>query len=460
MTLIQQHKGNSMTSLGTTVSRHALPWHVVPLSARTESALEAITADLINRLKHYPDMNLADIGAAYHLNREGHGYRRMIMCRDQADALAALESRNPTRVMSKFQELADRPVVFMFPGQGSQSIAMAHDLYQNVPFFKQQVEQCAELLKPHLKLDLRHLLYPPAAHAAAAAAQLDQTAITQPALFVIEYALAQLWMAWGVRPQAMIGHSIGEYVAACLAGVFSLEDALAIVARRGQLMQSLPEGAMLSVPLPEHAINSILDAQLSLASINAPAMCVVSGPVAVVEAVKRQLAAQGVSGRRLRTSHAFHSVMMEPIVQPFTELMRSVPRHAPRIPYISNVTGTWITRDELADPHYWARHLRHTVRFADGITTLARQPGQVFLEVGPKQTLHALLKRHPHVNSDHSMYDSLRGTQNGQTDLEYILETLGNLWLAGVNVNWANVYAHRQSGQPHQGHTELEQRDD
>src|SRR5207247_2609349 len=229
-------------------------------------------------------------------------------------------------------------------------------------------------LRPLLGLDLRTLLYPQTEKMEEAGEQLKQTAITQPALFVIEYALAKLWMSWNVKPEAMLGHSIGEYVAACLAGVFSLEDALKLVAARGRMMQQLPAGTMLAVRLPERQVQPLLQDKLSLATVNGAALCVVSGPVDAVEELRDQLAQRQVACTPLQTSHAFHSAMMEPILGPFTELVRTVKRDAPEIPFLSNVTGTWITAEQAADPAYWARHLRQTVRFADGLGELFRAP--------------------------------------------------------------------------------------
>ena len=296
------------------------------------------------------------------------------------------------RVLTNTQESQQQPITFMFSGQGSQYVNMALELYQVEPIFREQIDKCSEFLKLDLGLDLRDVLYPSEEQAEIAAQQLKQTAITQPALFVIEYALAQLWMSWGVRPQAAIGHSIGEYVAACIAGVFSLEDALSLVAARGRLMQQMPAGAMLAVSLKETEARSHLNENLSLAVINSPGSCVIAGTIAAIDALEQQLLAQGVESRRLHTSHAFHSQMMEPILEPFIELVRKVKLNPPKIPYISNVTGTWITAAEATDPNYWALHLRQTVRFADGVEKLMQDSHPILLEVGPGRTLTTLRK--------------------------------------------------------------------
>jgi acyl transferase domain-containing protein len=270
---------------------------------------------------------------------------------------------------------------------------------------------------------------------------LDQTWLTQPALFVVEYALAQLWMSWGLRPDALIGHSIGEYVAACLAGVFTLEDALALVAARGRLMQDLPGGTMLSVSLAEPELQPLLEDQLSIAAINSSALCVVSGPTTAVERLEQRLAERGLSGQRLHTSHAFHSMMMDPILEPFAKLLGQMRLHPPQIPYLSNVTGTWVTAEQATNPHYWATHLRATVRFAEGLGTLLEESGRVLLEVGPGRTLCTLARQHPNRRPDLVALPSLRHPRDQQPDLAFLLNTLGRLWLEGVAIDWGSFYA-------------------
>jgi acyl transferase domain-containing protein len=255
----------------------------------------------------------------------------------------------------------------MFAGQGTQEVNMGLELYRQEAMFRAEVDRCAQLLEPHLGSDLRSVLYPPEEQIEAAGKLLNQTQYAQPALFVVEYALARLWMEWGVRPAALIGHSIGEYVAACLAGVLSLEAALALVAARGRLMQELPEGTMMAVALPESDVLPLLGSQLSLASVNAPDLCVVSGATQAVDEFERRMISRGVFCKRLQTSHAFHSAMMEPILLPFVDEVKRVKLNPPLVPYLSNVTGAWITAAEATDANYWARHLRQTVRFAEGL---------------------------------------------------------------------------------------------
>ncbi|NET07729.1 MAG: SDR family NAD(P)-dependent oxidoreductase [Symploca sp. SIO2B6] len=413
------------------------------ISAKTSSALETATANLANHLKQHSEINLADVAYTLQVGRRALNYRRMVIVEDIEDAIKALESE-PQRVFTNFIESSDRSVVFMFTGQGAQYVNMAREIYQSEAIFRQECDRCCEFLKPQLELDLRQLLYPTEAESEKAAQQLQQTAITQPALFVIEYALAKLWMSWGVHPVAMIGHSIGEYVAACLAGVFSLEDALALVTARGKLMQQLPSGSMLAIPMSEKEVQPLLGETLSLAVINSSSSCVVSGTTEAIEALQNQLASSGVDCRRLHTSHAFHSQMMEPILEPFQEQVKQVRLKPPQIPYISNLTGTWITPQEATNPDYWTSHLRQTVRFAEGLQELLKKPAQVLLEVGPGRTLSKLAKQHHQKQAEQVVLTSLRHPQEKQSDVTFLLNALGQLWLAGVQVDWSGFYAHEQ----------------
>jgi amino acid adenylation domain-containing protein len=411
------------------------------LSARTETALDQATANLAGHLKQYPELNLADAAYTLQTGRCDFAHRRMLVCGDANDAIGALATPDPKRVFTGVLKRENPPVVFMFPGQGAQQANMGLGLYQNEPVFCGQVDRCCELLQQQLGLDLRAVLYPEPENVEAAMEQLRQTAITQPALFVIEYALAKLWLSWGVVPEAMIGHSLGEYVAACLAEVFPLEDALKLVAARGQLMQQLPRGAMLAIRLPEAEVRPLLNDQLSLATVNGPALCVVSGPVEDVETLRQGLERRSIAATPLQTSHAFHSAMMEPVLKPFAELVKTIRRLPPRVPFLSNVTGTWITADQATDPGYWAKHLRETVRFADGLGELLKEPGRVFLEVGPGHTLSSLAKQHPSRNPSTLVLATLSPGKSEASDETALLTALGRLWLAGLPVNWRSFYA-------------------
>ncbi|MBH8571747.1 SDR family NAD(P)-dependent oxidoreductase [Nostocaceae cyanobacterium CENA369] len=413
-------------------------YQLLVLSAKTESALETATENLANHLREYPDLNLADVAHTLQVGRWIFNHRRMVICQDREDAIKALQ--DPQRAFTHYQEPCNCSVVFMFSGQGTQYVNMGRELYESESVFREQVDYCCELLKPLLDLDLRQVLYPSEAEALTATQKLQQTAITQPALFVIEYALAKLWMAWGVQPEAMIGHSIGEYVAATIAGVFSLEDALAIAATRGKLMQQMPTGAMLSIQLPEQEVQQLLEKEVSLAASNAPSSCVVSGSEAAIDRLQQKLQQLGVSCRRLHTSHAFHSQMMSPIIETFTQSLQKIKLNPPQIPFVSNVSGTWITAAEATNPNYWAKHLRQPVRFSHGISELLRQP-RILLEVGPGRTLSSLAK---HQTDEAIVLTSIRHPQEQQSDIAFLLDTLGQLWSAGVKIDWSGFYANQK----------------
>ncbi|MHC5824398.1 MAG: type I polyketide synthase, partial [Nostoc sp.] len=275
------------------------PWQLLLFSAKTSTAIETVTTNIAAHLQQHTSLNLPDVAYTLQVGRRAFNHRRMVVCQDLDDAVKILSTQDPQRVFTHYQKPCNRPVVFMFSGQGAQYVNMGRELYQSEPIFREQVDECCQLLKPHIGLDLRTVLYPGEQQAQQATQQLLQTAITQPALFVIEYALAQLWMASGVQPEAMIGHSIGEYVAACVAGVFSLEDALALVATRGRLMQQLPTGAMLAVPLMEEEIKHLLNDELSLAGSNAPSLSVVAGSIKAIDDLQNRFTDQGVDCRRL-----------------------------------------------------------------------------------------------------------------------------------------------------------------
>ncbi|MEH2238959.1 SDR family oxidoreductase [Nostoc sp.] len=418
------------------------PWQLLLLSAKTTTALESATTNLVNHLQQDSNLNLADVAHTLAVGRRAFDHRRMVMCQDVKDAVKVLSTLDPQRVFTHYQQPSNCPIVFMFSGQGTQYVNMGREVYQSEPTFTLAVDNCCELLKPHLDFDLRHVLYPDEAEKEKAAEQLKQTFVAQPALFTIEYALAQLWMAWGVRPEAMIGHSIGEYVAATLSGVFSLEDALALVATRGRLMQQLPSGEMLSVQLTEQEVQPLLGRELSLAASNGPAYCVVSGSTEAIEQLHQKLQGKGVGCRRLHTSHAFHSQMMEPILDPFSHLLQKITLNSPKIPFVSNVSGTWITVAEATDPKYWAKHLRQTVRFSEGITELLKTPERILLEVGPGRTLSTFALTH--YDSEPVVLTSIRHPQEQQSDVAFLHKTLGKLWLFGVKVDWSGFYANEQ----------------
>ncbi len=449
-------------------------YHLLVLSTKTESALETATINLANYLQENPDLNLADVAYTLQVGRRNFDYRRAVVCQDIQDAVNALQE--PKRVFTSTQKTQERPVAFMFSGLGTHYVDMAVELYQTEPTFRNCVDKCCEFLKPHLSLDLRDVLYPNRnsengkqkqnSHSAGldlrkmlgrrqeptdvktlhATSLLNQTFLTQPAIFVVEYALAQLWISWGIRPAAMIGYSIGEYVAATLAEVLYLEDALTLVAKRAQMIQELPSGAMLAVGLSEEEIQPLLNEKISMSAINGSSLCVVAGATDAVEELERQLSEKNLVGKRLQTTHAFHSLMMEAIAPAFGDLVKTFNLQPPKIPYLSNVTGTWITADQATDPSYWVKHLCQAVRFASGVQQLCQKGNPILLEVGPGQALSSFASQC--LESDDRaksvILPSLRHDYEQQSDVAFLLNTLGRLWVAGVKIDWFSFYANEQ----------------
>ena len=416
------------------------PVQLLTLSARSEAALDRATDNLVEHLKAHADLNLADVAWTLQTGRRAFACRRTIVARDTAEAIAALSQRDRKRLQTRLKP-GDKPEVhFLFPGQGSQHPNMAREIYEAEPVFRANVDRCAEILRPHLGADLRLLLYPAEGASQEAQRRVTGTIIAQPAIFTIEYALAQLWMSWGIRPQSMLGHSIGEFVAASLAGVFTLEDALGLVAARGKMMQDLPGGGMLSVRKPESDLRTRLNGHLSLAAVNSPSLCVVAGPFDALEEFEQQLGVEGVACRRLVTSHAFHSAMMDPIIEPFTEQVKRVRLNPPQIPYVSGVTGAWISAEETTDPSYWARHFRQPVQFSAGVSELRQNPNSILLEVGPGNVLSTLARQHATSSVDHVILSSLSDGHSGEGDAASLTNAVGSLWLAGVQVNWPAVH--------------------
>lgn len=414
------------------------------LSARTPLQLEEMTANLAEHLSQHPEQNLADVAYTLQIGRKRFDYRRAWVCHDRESALAALQGADPAHQIISAGPDLDRTIVFLFSGQGSQYSGMAADLYREEAVFRREFDRGAELLLAFLGEDLRELLF---SSSPAAAERLRQTEVAQPALFLLEYALAQLWSAWGIRSQIMIGHSIGEYVAACLAGVFTLEEGLQLVTLRGRLMQRAAPGSMLAVALSELDIRPWLESGLSLAAINGPTQCVVAGPDEQIEHLRTRLAARDIKCHLLETSHAFHSGMMDPLLAEFQREVARFPLKAPRLRYLSNVTGTWITAEQATDPAYWTRHLRETVRFAAGLETIlasAVPEGAIFLEVGPGQMLKILAQQQAGRTPGHLFLSSLHRRDEQITDQAFLWQTIGQLWASGTPIEWQKMYTSEQ----------------
>ncbi|QFY07532.1 acyltransferase domain-containing protein [Nonomuraea phyllanthi] len=418
--------------------------HVLTLSARTPEALDqartALAATLTELAPGSPSaareataarevpsvgegVELAAVASTLQRGRRAFAYRVAVACADPAEGAAALRGATGRAAM-------DRPSpVLLFPGQGSQYRGMAAGLMDSEPEFAERLRACARVLDPLIGRDLIELLTEPGPD------PLVATELAQPALFAVEYALASWLESIGVRPVAMLGHSIGEWVAACVAGVFTLPDALALVAARGRLVGALPGGSMLAVELTEEQARAYESAGLAVAAVNAPARCVLSGPAEAVERVRAELAERGVAARPLATSHAFHSAALDPMMEPFAELVAAVPRQAPRVPFVSNVTGTWIGSAQATDPRYWARQARHAVRFADGIAAVLAVQRPVLLEAGPGRALGRLAAQTagPGVPA----IGTLPGAGGKGTAPAALAGAVAALWEHGVDVDWA-----------------------
>jgi len=474
--------------------------YVLALSAKTPSALDAMSRNLADALAsfssdpqsavshlpgaatppydeaggHTPELGgggpanrgrLADVAYTLQTGRRSFSCRRFVVCSHTEDAIAALKTPDSKNTTSgSVEDDSDRPVVFLFPGVGDHYVGMGQGLYEHFKVFREEVDRCAQILQPLIDIDLRELLYPrnrvrkqPAKPRGIdlrqmlgratdeppdpAAQKLDQTIHCQPALFSVEYALAQLWLHWGVKPDRMVGHSMGEYVAACLAGVLSLEDALRLVAVRAKLVNDLPHGAMLAVMLPEDQLLPMLGEQLSISLINGPKLCVVAGPVAPMAAFQSRLKELQIIFRPVRNAHAFHSRMLDPIIDPFLREMQQIRLKVPSIPFISNVTGTWITAEQAQDPFYWVDHARRPARFSNALAQLWKLPDCLPLEVGPGRTLGVLAMQHPAraAAANPLVLSSLRHDYENQPDPDFILNSVGRLWLAGAEIDWEKL---------------------
>lgn len=416
-------------------------YKLLVLSARTEAALQEQALNLAKHLKIRDDLDLADVAFTTQTGRSVFDHRRAITCRDREDAIKALEGLDATKVFSCAQKAGSRSVVFMFPGGGAQYVNMAAGLYQAEPVFRQELDRCTELLNLELGADLRSYLYPES-DSGNTSFYMRQPSIGLPALFVVEYATARLLMSWGIQPEACIGHSLGEYVAACLAGVFSLEDALSLVLTRSRLLQKVPKGAMLSVPLGKEELEPLLNDRLWLAAVNGPSQSVISGTSEAIEEMAAYFDQSEIEFRKIPIEVSSHSGIVAPILPQLLDFLQTLELHPPSLPFISNVSGTWMRPEEATTPEYWVRHLRSTVLFSDGLAELSKAQGRVFLEVGPGHTLATLTRTLLPSNKSASVITSLRHPYEKKSDVEIMMGTLGKLWAVGATPDWQSFYAH------------------
>jgi acyl transferase domain-containing protein len=434
------------------------------LSAKTETALDQATHRLREFLGRSDSPGLGDVAYTLQAGRKAFSHRRCVVCTGREDAIAALGGEDAKRLLAGRPDEAKRPLILLLPGVGDHYVGMARELYETWPVFKQEIDRCAQILQPTMGIDIRNVIYPIGrgwkqerrtggidlkkmlgrggdTAEDEDTRKLNRTLFTQPALFTIEYAMARLWRSLGIAPDAIVGHSMGEYVAACLAGVLSLEDALWLVAMRARMVNELPQGAMLAVTLPEGDLRPLLPADLSISLINGPGLCVVAGPATTVAAFEKTLKARGIISRRVQNAHAFHSRMLDPIANLLEGKVKKVRLREPTIPYISNVSGTWITPAEATDPAYWVRHAINTARFDDALRELWRFKNPILLEAGPGRTLGVLAMQHPDRRgaADPVAVASIRHHYENRSDGECLWEGIGRLWLAGAAIKWENA---------------------
>ncbi|WJV55292.1 beta-ketoacyl synthase N-terminal-like domain-containing protein [Prodigiosinella aquatilis] len=412
---------------------------VFPFSAKTPSALENMRENLKQYLQQHEDANLADVAYTLQVGRQHLTHSCCTVARDRDTLLSRLSQS--ASVIPQFSK-NNKSVVFMFPGQGNQYINMARELYDTYPTFRDALDRCCAYLQDILGCNLLDIIFQ--SDDSTEKARINETQYTQPALFVVEYSLAQLWLSWDVKPDMMIGHSVGEYVAACIAGVFSLEDALTAVALRGKLVQQLPAGAMLAVLMEEEALHERLQGtKLELAAANYPGLCVIAGELDEIEIFQNALEDDDIFCKHLDTSHAFHSYMMEPILDDFRKVIEKITFHAPTIPFVSTLTGDWITDSQAQDRDYWVKHVRQPVLFTHAFKTLIAEEHHdfVFLEVGPGRSLESAAKQHIKAVENPSIFASLPTARDVALSGEQLLTTLGNLWCSGVAIDWSRYYA-------------------
>ncbi|MBU8665451.1 amino acid adenylation domain-containing protein [Virgibacillus pantothenticus] len=427
-----------ITSREETHSKVSKPHKLVVLSAKSEEALAKQGKNLINYLKENDTCNLEDVCYTLQLGRERFKYRRTLVCSDVKDLIKGLEEENSRKSHRYYSKVDNKRAIFMFPGQGSQYINMGKELYQKEPAFRDELDHCLKLVEDEHHLKLKEILYPEV-DSYESKELIKNTSLAQPLIFSFEYALAKTLIKFGIKPHSMIGYSFGEYVAACLAGVFTLEEALRLVVLRGKLMEELPPGAMLSVPVTEDEIKPFLTEDISLAVVNGSS-CIVSGTTVAIDQLESLMKSKKYFCTKVPVTHASHSSLTDSILQTFGEEVKKIDLKVPTIPYLSNVTGDWITPEEATNHNYWISHLRETVRFGDGVEKLVQIKHGIFLEVGPGQDLSGIVRRYIESNGEENIIPFVRNRAIQISDTYYFYSKIGSLWLYGFPINWRNIW--------------------
>lgn len=418
------------------------PYQILTWSAKSENSLSRYQTALGDFIVKSQNISLADVAYSLNTTREEFNQRSFLISDSSIDASQNLLSKSTN---TKSSELKVKPseIGFLFPGQSAQYLEMGKTLYDNEKVYRHAIDECAELLMADLKLDIRQIIYPES-NTDKADELLKNTRFTQPALFVTEYALSKLWMSWGIKPTLLCGHSIGEFVAAHLAGVFNLKDVLHIIAYRGKLVSELPGGKMVSVRMQEENLKEILPQNLSIAAVNSKQLCVVAGTDIDIKKFVKELELQDIPNKILRTSHAFHSFMMEPILNSFEDELNKIILNTPNLPIISSLTGTWVKDSEATSVSYWANHLKNTVRFADAMDTVLEIEDFVLIEVGPGKFLTTLARQQASGKLIAAFPSLLSSKDKNINEYHTLLNTLGDLWIKGVNIDWRSFYSEQK----------------
>ena len=409
-------------------------FEVLPVSTRSAASLEVASSRLAEFLDRHPQASLSDVAHTLQVGRRELSHRRAVIAGSTADAVTALHTSSPRAVVSGVSAHGAPSLVWMYPGIGTQYPGMAAQLYTSEPVFREAIRECAAIPSSGGLAAIERMITGDRSDPA-----LDRPSISLPPLFAVSVAFTRLWSSWGLSPEAMVGHSMGEYAAAWLSGVMSLEDAMRLVVCRARIFEKLPPGAMLSVPLREAELRPLLGERLSIAAVNRPDLCVASGPIDAIDALASALARDGIEATRLRIAVAAHSEMIDPFLEEFGEVVTAATLRAPTVPFTSSVSGTWITAGQATDPAYWVRHFRDTVRFSACLDTVLEPDHRTLLEVGPGQTLSAIARGHSRRRASHEVLASCRHPHEQSDDREFLARTLGRLWVAGHVIDWEGV---------------------